>query len=103
MDIICIFYTFNSRFGCHFCVIFSLVEPSFWCQGANYVSRFKIQDSGMHLPNISLCLGDSTERSNGSPGRTLGKILYGFRVLTHVFGIDALRAFQDSGANWQCV
>ena len=76
--------------------------PSFWCQGANYVSRFKIQDSGIHLPNISLCLEDSTlqrfqdssfkiqvssrqlpdislflegstERSNGSPGRTLWK------------------------------
>ena len=106
--------------------------PSFWCQGVNYVSRFKIQDSGIHLPNISLCLGDSTlqrfqdssfkiqvssrqlpdislflegstERSNGSPGRTLGKILYGFRVLAHVLGIDALRAFQDSGVNWQCV
>ena len=36
-------------------------------------SSFKIQVSSRQLPDISLCLEGSTERSNGIPGRTLGK------------------------------
>ena len=65
-------------------------------QGAN--ARFWFQDSGFNrwLPDISLCLEESTERSDGNPGRRLGKISMVARNASWVIGHTMVLCLEGS-------
>lgn len=56
----------------------------------------KIQVSSVLLPNIPLCLEGSTERSDGNPGRRLGKIAMVARNASWVIGHTMVLCLEGS-------